>query len=162
MRIPDELKEMTIFLYYERCKKAHCIEFFTWFEKYRPLSVELVSKYVDKLKGLVSKVNDNLEELVPEPEEAEEEEEEETPQDSKSKRQMFINRNNKGTMCDSLKMKNMPSLQSKSTLSYLQFLTPEIDDFDMIGINLNSTLLKKSKINKGKVGLATHSVVEII
>ena len=50
-----------------------------------------------------------------------------------------------------LKLKAIPSFVSQPTISYLDFIKPQINDFDMIGINMSSTLLKKKKIKQKKV-----------
>lgn len=45
----------------------------------------------------------------------------------------------------------LSSLLSRSTIRYLDVLIPEIDDFNIIGISLCSTLLKNEKLNQKKV-----------
>lgn len=80
-KIPDEVKDMTLYLYYEKCKSKHSIEFFSWFEAFRPKAKELVTKYVDRLKEQLTKENNNIDENITEEEEAEGDLEEEKLED---------------------------------------------------------------------------------
>jgi hypothetical protein len=96
-------------MYYEKCKSKHNVEFFTWFEKYRPKSRELITKYVEKLKEIIAEEKCN---------EDESEEEDNNP--------------NSLSPPPGLKMVSRPTLVSQPTMNYLKFLQPEIDDFGMV------------------------------
>ena len=63
LNLSPELKDMAIFLYYEKCKSKHSISFFSWFEKYRPKAKELVTKYLERLKEQLTKENEHLDEI---------------------------------------------------------------------------------------------------
>ena len=129
-KIRNDLKEMTLSLYLEKCKKRHSIEFFKWREHFSISAQTLVSKYVEKLKEQVSKENFNIEDIQRDENEILEAETIE-----------------KRTESMPAQVKN---LKVKPTLSILSLLHPEVDDFDMIGINLNSTILGNKKLNKRK------------
>lgn len=140
--IPNELRDMTLYLYYEKCKRKHSIEFFTWFETYRPTARELVTKYVEKLKELVVKENTNLEDFS---KDNEDEDEPEAENNTDLKNPFDF------TAAANVRLNRLPSLMSQPTHHYLDLLNPEIDDYDMIGINLNSTLLRAKKFKGQKV-----------
>ena len=127
-KIRSDLKEMTLSLYYEKCKKKHSIEFFKWRESYSISAKTLVSKYVEKLKEQINKENFNIEDIQRDDNEIIESE--------------IIEKKDVHNSVGS------SNIKPKSTLSILDLLQPEIDDFDMIGINLNSTILSKKKFNK--------------
>ncbi|CAI2370437.1 unnamed protein product [Moneuplotes crassus] len=134
-KIPEELKDMALYLYYEKCKNKHSIEFFSWLEKYRSNAKELVFKYVKRFNDQINKENDKADENSEEEIEEEEEVEGETSPPDRSPSKMLE------------KVRNLAT----PTNAYLRLLKPEIQDLDMIGINLNSTTLKKKKVNQVKM-----------
>mmetsp|Transcript_9952 Transcript_9952/g.11177 ORF Transcript_9952/g.11177 Transcript_9952/m.11177 type:complete len:175 (-) Transcript_9952:89-613(-) len=99
-------------------RNKHSIQFFKWREHFSLEAKCLVSKYVTKLKEQINKENYNIEEFQP-------------------SEALDIN-----SLVDSSQRKGFVK---QSTFSLLSLVQPEIDDFEMIGINLNSLQKRKRK-----------------